>query len=172
MPSYIITGANRGLGFEFVRQLSSDKSNTVIATTRRPSPELSSLQEKHPNLHPLTLDVSDVESVRRSLRSEVAKILGSEDAQLNFLLNSAGMNSHNDQGVMEIDPALLVHHVQVNVQSAAETVKALEPLLKNGSVVMNVRISNLPRHCSRGLCCYRNPSIHRAISADGANAYR
>jgi len=40
MPVFVITGANRGLGLEFVRQLSADSSNTILAATRSLSRDL------------------------------------------------------------------------------------------------------------------------------------
>jgi NAD(P)-dependent dehydrogenase (short-subunit alcohol dehydrogenase family) len=43
MPTVLITGANRGIGLEFARQYSQDGWN-VIATARRPSPELEALK--------------------------------------------------------------------------------------------------------------------------------
>ena len=42
MSTYLITGANRGIGLEFVRQL-KDRGEDVIATCRAASPELNSL---------------------------------------------------------------------------------------------------------------------------------
>ena len=42
MTTYLITGSNRGIGLELVRQL-KDRGDDVIATCRSASPELNSL---------------------------------------------------------------------------------------------------------------------------------
>ena len=57
MPSILITGANRGIGLEFVRQYSSDGWD-VIATVRESSPELVSLGAR---IEPL--DMRDLDAV-------------------------------------------------------------------------------------------------------------
>ena len=57
MPSVLITGANRGLGLEFVRQYLADGWD-VEATARQLSPELEATGVP---VH--RLDVSDVEAV-------------------------------------------------------------------------------------------------------------
>ena len=54
MPTAVITGANRGLGLEFVRQL-MDSNWTVYAICRTPSKELLALQ-------PAQVFVGDVRS--------------------------------------------------------------------------------------------------------------
>lgn len=42
MITVLVTGANKGIGLEFCRQLSA-RGDQVIATCRRPSPELKAL---------------------------------------------------------------------------------------------------------------------------------
>src|SRR5438874_1931133 len=57
MPAVLITGANRGIGLEFVRQYSEDGWD-VIATARQSSPELDALDVR---VEPLEL--ADLDSV-------------------------------------------------------------------------------------------------------------
>ena len=57
MPTALITGANRGLGLEFVRQYRADGWD-VIATARTPSPELEALGAR---IEPL--DMGDFDAV-------------------------------------------------------------------------------------------------------------
>ena len=75
MPTVLITGANRGIGFEFARQYASDGWR-VIATARQSSPELDGLGARVEEL-----DVRDLDAV-------VA--LGSSIERLDLLIANAG----------------------------------------------------------------------------------
>jgi len=57
VSTILIVGANRGIGLELARQLVA-RGDTVLATTRRPSPDLDAL-----GVRVLTLDVADDEAV-------------------------------------------------------------------------------------------------------------
>ena len=59
MPHVLITGANRGLGLEFVRQY-RQAGWDVVATARQSSPELDAL-----DVRVETLDMQDLEAVEK-----------------------------------------------------------------------------------------------------------
>lgn len=76
MSSYAITGASKGIGLEFVRQLAADTSNTVLAIVRNPkASEISELASKHPNVHVVKGDVTDPKSILEAA-STAATITG------------------------------------------------------------------------------------------------
>src|SRR5882672_7717041 len=81
----LITGANSGLGLEFVKQYAA-KGWTVIATHRRHDmPEtLAPLAAKYPNVRVEHMDVSNIEDVKAS----AAKLKG---VPIDVLINNAGV---------------------------------------------------------------------------------
>jgi NAD(P)-dependent dehydrogenase (short-subunit alcohol dehydrogenase family) len=84
---YVISGANRGIGLEFVRQLLA-RGDTVEAGTRAPAEasQLASLaRESGGRLRIHSLDVSDTNSVR-----SFAATVG--EAPVDVLINNAGIS--------------------------------------------------------------------------------
>ena len=82
MPTVLITGANRGLGWEYARQY-ADEGWRVIATCRDPqnAMELASL-EGEVEIHALDIgDHAQILSLANSLRNEA----------IDLLLNNAGI---------------------------------------------------------------------------------
>jgi len=138
MPTYAITGANRGLGLEFVRQLLSDSSNTVIGAVRSTNNDLSDLKALNTDgrLHILECDTSSSSSIS-SFGEAVIKVLG-EEGQLHYLLNNAGINAVPDQTSLDLKEADLQQHISINVFGPAKTVQVLTPHLRKGSVIINM----------------------------------
>ena len=138
MGVWVITGANRGLGLEFVTQLSKDGSNTIIATSRSMSREclsaLEALDIKF-NLNILECDTSSQGSVE-SFGKQVTTLL--DAGKIDFLLNNAGINAQPELTSLTLTPEALTEHVSVNVMGPAKTVQVLERHLQPGSVVMNM----------------------------------
>ncbi|XP_043091460.1 C-factor-like [Puntigrus tetrazona] len=91
----LITGANRGLGLETVKQLTEDsvQKRHIFATCRDPdgpnSEELRDLAKKHPSVITIIrLDVDDPCSIKESSK-KVGSLLG--NGGLNLLVNNAGI---------------------------------------------------------------------------------
>ncbi|MES1911744.1 MAG: hypothetical protein MHM6MM_004129 [Cercozoa sp. M6MM] len=90
MMNYLVTGANRGLGLEFVKQLS--RTSRVFATARNVSAatELKELQrESGGNIKIVPMDVSDNDSVVEAKQIVAASLLGGGE-RLDCVINNAG----------------------------------------------------------------------------------
>ncbi|KAF2656899.1 short chain dehydrogenase/reductase SDR [Lophiostoma macrostomum CBS 122681] len=139
MPTYFITGANRGIGLEFVRQLSTNSSNNIIAAVRSRKSDLSDLKvfAKYGNVHVIECDVSSTDSIS-SLEFRVVEILSKTGENLNYLFNVAGINATSSDTSLSIDPASLQNHMNTNVLGPAKIVETLRRYLARGAVVMNM----------------------------------
>jgi NAD(P)-dependent dehydrogenase (short-subunit alcohol dehydrogenase family) len=144
MPVFVITGSNRGLGPEFVHQLSTDPFNTILAATRSLSRDLSALESLKSNgvtIHILQCDTGSQDSIT-SFSKQVSSILGGPEKKIDFLINNAGIYSNPTQTSLTLDPDSLFEHINVNVMGPAKMVQVLESHFQNGSVIMNTS-SNL-----------------------------
>lgn len=97
MSTILITGANRGLGLEFVCQYATDGWE-VLATSRQPkqSGELEQLAMQHPTVVLHRLDVTDDGSVQ-SLADKL------DGKPIDVLLHSAGIYPREGQHIGEVD---------------------------------------------------------------------
>ncbi|KAH8912342.1 NAD(P)-binding protein [Coniochaeta sp. PMI_546] len=139
MPVYCITGANRGLGLEFVRQLAANSENTILATSRSTSADdVSDLKAvSSPNTHILQCDVADVDSIN-SFVAEAGKVL--DGKKIDFLLNNAGVNFKSEQTSLAMDPEAILQNVRINVIGPA---KVVQFFYEAGLLSDNVRILNM-----------------------------
>src|SRR4051812_46799942 len=129
MPTYLVTGANRGLGLEFARQLTT-RGDRVIGTARDPS-QSRELAATRAQIIPL--DLGQPESIQAALAA-------AGDAPIDALINNAGVNSPGKRlaglQVPELEAVL-----RVNALGPLFVTKALLPRLRAGSQKKIINIS-------------------------------
>lgn len=133
----VVTGANRGIGLEFVRQLLA-RGDRVVAACRRPgkAADLNALAGHHPGrLHVLPLDVSDPDA-RAELAVELPLALG-EAARVDLLVNNAGV-LHSGERFGQLHQITLEESLQVNAIGPLLLTQALAPRLADAARIANL----------------------------------
>jgi NAD(P)-dependent dehydrogenase (short-subunit alcohol dehydrogenase family) len=121
----LITGSNRGIGLEFVRQYAK-RGWRVIATCRTPATAaaLNQLAEANPRISVEELDVTDEEDIN-ALRKKYA------DQPIELLINNAALlGPRSEQGFGSLNYGLATSQFAVN---------ALAPLRVSAAFIDNVR---------------------------------
>lgn len=138
----LITGANRGIGLEFARQLLV-RGDHVIAACRHPgkATALNALAGEHPGrLHLVPLDVADAKS-RAGLVRELPLVLGEGDdgapGKLDLLVNNAGV-LHSGERFGHVEAAVLEDSLRTNAIGPFLLAQALAPLLADGAKIANL----------------------------------
>ena len=106
----LVTGANRGLGLEFVRQYAEDGWR-VLAACRAPdaAKELQELASRHPErIRILAIDVLNAAGVKKAAASL-------RDEPIDLLLNNAGVGSPRGQKIGSLDYAAWAGVLDANV---------------------------------------------------------
>lgn len=132
MSSYLVTGAGRGLGLEFVRQLSqrpAEQVSVVFAAIRgSPSEALQKfVYESNGRLVILHMVVSDKSSIATAVEQVKVKLAGQG---LDVLINNAAMMPTTPGGIAAMNDLMEV--VKVNVETVQNVTSAFLPLLKEG----------------------------------------
>ena len=132
----LVTGANRGLGLELVRQLLGRHCH-VVATCRQPgkATALNTLAGEHPGrLHVLPLDVADPRS-RAELVRELPLV--TDEESLHLLINNAGVLRGGER-FGQVVPADLDASFHTHAAGPFLLTQALAPRLAEGGVVANI----------------------------------
>ena len=130
----LVSGANRGLGFEMTRQLLA-RGDRVVAACRQPGKALAltRLAGEHPGrLHVLPLDLADPRTI-----AELSREVGALDLDIELLVNNAGvLVEHERFGAIE--PKSLRDSFAVNAEGAFLLTQALNPHLADGAKIVNL----------------------------------
>lgn len=143
MATYLVTGANRGIGYEYCKQLKA-RGDKVIAVCRHSSDELDQLGVRVET----DVDISD----EKAVQTLVTTLKGQS---IDVLINNAGiyrqssLNDLNLEGIRE--------QFEVNTLGPLRVTQALLPNLKKGSkvAIMTSRMGSIEDNTSGGTYGYR-----------------
>ena len=126
---YLVTGASRGLGAEFVRQLRA-RGHDVIAAVRDPGKAGDAARA---GATVLLLDVD---------RPDTFEVFaGSLDGPVDVLINNAGIAA-GDGSVRSLDPDTMARVYRTNAAGPALLTRALLPALRRGRRRLIVHVSS------------------------------
>ncbi|CAE6381365.1 unnamed protein product [Rhizoctonia solani] len=146
---YLVVGANRGLGLEFVRQLLRNPENKVIATYRDASKleelnKLSSEQTNTTRLDLVQLDMNDDGSCTAAVNE-----VKSKTTSVDVLIINAGVNNHIDSLLdQSIDDVATTFNT--NVLGPLRITQHFAPLLNKHRLSKLVFITSAMGSLSRG----------------------
>jgi NAD(P)-dependent dehydrogenase (short-subunit alcohol dehydrogenase family) len=133
---YVVTGANRGLGLEFTRQL-TERGDTVVATARWPEEadklnEYARQDERDIEVHELDVTAPDiVESFADTMK----------EREIDILINNAG-RLHRGGSPEDFEFEEIRGDFETNAIGTLRVVEALLPNLKRGGGAKLVNVTS------------------------------
>ncbi|KAF2812003.1 short-chain dehydrogenases/reductase [Mytilinidion resinicola] len=139
MPSYIVVGASRGLGYAWLQNLSASPSNTVVGLVRTPTPVIDQLaSDKISNVRVLPADMTDPVSLSAAA-AEVSKLT---NGSVDYLIVNGAYQNHP---VASLTPTAFIGkeellreemrtHVDVNLTGVMFAINAFLPLVRQSSI--------------------------------------
>ncbi|SDK60665.1 Short-chain dehydrogenase [Methylophilus rhizosphaerae] len=148
----LITGANRGIGLEYVKQY-AEQGHTVYATVRdlQKAEALQALARQHPHVHLLQLDVADVSAIH-ALADQFSTLT------IDILISNAGVYPPSHFG--DTDAQAWLHAFQVNTLSTYYLAEAFLPHMQRAKqarlIAMTSKMGSITDNGSGGEYIYRS----------------
>jgi len=138
-PIVVVTGGNRGIGFEICRQLAG-RGAQIVLTARKPEAGQAALsklasQKLSAQFHPL--NVADPASVA-GLHDFLERTFG----HLDVLINNAGIIIDEEASGLEVKPATVRTTLETNTLAPLHLAQTLAPLLKRSHAGRIVNMSS------------------------------
>jgi NAD(P)-dependent dehydrogenase (short-subunit alcohol dehydrogenase family) len=132
----LITGANKGIGFEVARQLGA-KGITVLVGARNPQlgeAAAAKLKADGADAHFVYLDVTKPDTIKKA-----AERIRAQYDRLDILVNNAGVVAKGDGPPSVADPDAVREVLEINFFGVLAVTQAMLPLVRNapsGRIVM------------------------------------
>lgn len=134
----LVTGANKGIGFEVSRQLAR-QGFRVFVGARNPEAGRAAAEKlsTEGNVAFLEIDVSDADRIRRAVEE-----FSRQSNRLDVLVNNAGLLLDDDKGALTITPEIFENTLRTNTLGPWLVAQSFVPLLEKSGAPRIVNVSS------------------------------
>ena len=144
----LVTGANKGIGFEVARQLAregfrvflgarNEKAGEAAAEKLRAAGARTTKDKSDDEIEFLKIDISNIDSIKSA-----AEEFGRQSDRLDVLVNTAGILLDDDKDVLTISPEIFEKTLRTNTLGALLVSQAFVPCLKKSDAPRIVNVSS------------------------------
>ncbi len=135
MKNILITGSNRGIGFEIARQIGRKDFQVFISgrNEKKLSGALKKLQSEVPSAEMILMDVSSDESVMIASNALMEKGI-----RFDVVINNAGISLVEDDSLITQDPNVLKTIVNTNCYGPLRVCRFFVPVMKKPGRIINI----------------------------------
>jgi len=139
MKTALVTGANKGIGYEVARQLATKGFHVFVGARNAKAGRKAAEDIAKPSGKAtfLEIDVADSNSVTTAAR-EFSNIAD----HLDVLVNNAGIIVDGDNAILEISDDLLRKTLETNTLGALRVTRAFAPLLRKSKAPRVINVSS------------------------------
>ena len=123
----LITGSNRGIGYEIAKQCGKSGFRVIISgrDEMRLNAAMEKLQKENISADSLIMDVSSPESIENA-----TKQFESKNLKIDILINNAGIIVHGDRQLVKNDNGILDQTIRTNSYGPLLVTKAFLPFIE------------------------------------------
>jgi NAD(P)-dependent dehydrogenase (short-subunit alcohol dehydrogenase family) len=135
MTNVLITGANRGIGFETAYQLAKKGLHVFLTSRNRKAGEVavSRLVKEKLSAEFIELDITDAASIKQACYAVSSKV-----PQLNVLINNAAILMDEDENLLTVPQHVVQATFATNVFGHLQVVQQFSALLGRTSRIINI----------------------------------
>ncbi|MFQ6386498.1 SDR family oxidoreductase [Priestia aryabhattai] len=135
----LVTGGNRGFGYELVRQLAMDGFKVILTSRNSESGHkaVQKLKDSHLDVSFLTMDINNQTSIRQA-----AATVNEQYGRLDVLINNAGIYLDKNQTLVNMDPSVLEKTLTTNFFGAYHVIRSFMPLMEQQAYGRIINVSS------------------------------
>jgi NAD(P)-dependent dehydrogenase (short-subunit alcohol dehydrogenase family) len=129
----LVTGANKGIGFEIVRQLAKLGHEVLLASRDegKGKDALLSLQKENLSVLTVPLDITDESSIKKAVL-----YVQQQFGKLDVLINNAAVLLKEDQSLLKNNWSAVEESVQTDAMAQLKVTRHFQTLLGKGSRII------------------------------------